>query len=190
MTGVARILALGGLLITLVGCQTFDVRTDWDPTTDFTPLQRFHWVEPPQIEGASPFADNSLLRKRVRSAIERALVERGFRAVQDPASADFQVTYSVVLEERLRVDGVSSSGGAYYPRRGGFGTIHRTADVRAYQESTLIVDLLDPGSGDLVWRGWGTGIVGTRDRDRDQARLEKGVRAILDEFPPTREGED
>jgi hypothetical protein len=62
--------------------------------------------------------------------------------------------------------------------------VYSTADVRTFQESTLVLDLLDPSSDDLVWRGWGIGIVGTRDRDRGQEKIEKGVRAILAEFPP------
>lgn len=35
-----------------------------------------------------------------------------------------------------------------------------------------------------MWRGWGTGMLTTRDRDRDPETLERGVRAILDAFPP------
>lgn len=146
---------------------------------------RFAWVEPPEVEGASPFADNTLLRKRVRFAIEAELAERGFQSTDEPGDADFLVTYSVILEERLKVDGYSASaGGAYGNHYGGFGSIHSTTSIRNYQESTLIIDFLDPGNDDLVWRGWGTGIVRTRDRNSRRDRLEKGVKAILDAFPP------
>jgi hypothetical protein len=101
--------------------------------------------------------------------------------------ADLVVTYSVILEERLRVDGVSTGvgyGTGYY--RGGYGYIHSNASVRNYQESTLILDLLDPKTEELRWRGWGTGIVGTRDRERHrrQERMDEGVKAILEKFPP------
>ena len=71
-----------------------------------------------------------------------------------------------------------------------WGSVYSTANVRNYQESTLILDLLRPADEALVWRGWGSGIVRTRDRDRGQALLEKGVRAILDEFPPEADGGD
>ena len=93
------------------------------------------------------------------------------------------MTYSVILDELLRVDGVSSSvGGGFGRGTAGFGSVYSTANVRAYQESTLIIDVLEPTTEALIWRGWGMGIVRTRDRDRNQ--LDEGVRAILDKFPP------
>ena len=53
----------------LAACQSFDVRTDWDDTVRFDAMKRFHFESPPEVEGANPFADNSILRKRVRAAI-------------------------------------------------------------------------------------------------------------------------
>jgi hypothetical protein len=180
------ILAVLGLIIGLVGCRTFNVRTDWDPGTSFDVFQRYLWVEPPKVEGASPFADNTLLRKRVRFSLEFELNQRGFQPTEERIDADFLVTYSVILDERLRVNGyfAGAGGGFHRGRYGGFGTIHSTARIRNYQESTLIIDFLDPNNDDLVWRGWGTGIVRTRDRNARHGRLEKGIRAILEKFPP------
>ena len=172
-------------ILGLSGCQTFDVRSDWDPEVSFPEFRRYHWIEPPEREDSSPFADNTLLRKRVRRAIEGVLEERGFFAVDQRDGAYFLVTYSVILEERLQVDSLGTTAGAglrsrYY----GFGSIHSTANIRRYQESTLIIDFLKPENDDLLWRGWGSGVVRTRDRDRGQERLEKGTRAILAKFPP------
>ena len=178
---------LGAILATLLaGCQTFDVRSDWDPTQPLETYERYFWLEPPKVEGADPFADNTLLRKRVRIAIEDELAERGFLAVSSKDEADFQVTYSVLLEERIRVDGYTTTTGAYgYPTYWvGIGTAYTSANVRNFQESTLIIDFLDPRNDDLVWRGWADGIVRTRDRDRGQERLLQGVEAVLAKFPP------
>ena len=41
-----------------------------------------------------------------------------------------------------------------------------------------------------MWRGWGTGMLGTRDRVRSPEVLEEGVRAILERFPPQPDAED
>lgn len=180
------LLALSGLAIGVVGCQSFNVRTDWDSSASFDAFQHYFWLEPPKAEDASPFADNTLLRKRVRFAIEDELAQRGFREVEAREDADFLVTYSVILEQRLQVDGYGLGAGAgtlgdrYY----GFGQAYSGANIRAYQESTLIIDFLDPDNEDLVWRGWGSGIVETRDRDRRRERLARGVEAILAVFPP------
>ena len=183
-------LAVSGLTIGLIGCQTFNVRTDWDPGISFTAMQEYYWLEPPEVEGANPFADNTLLRKRVRFAVEAELNKRGFRVTDGRSDAYFLVTYSVILEERFRVRGFSSTGGFhrnYHHGYHGFGHIYSSGFVRAYQESTLIIDFLDPNNDDLIWRGWGSGIVRTRDKKRAGNRLEKGVEAILRAFPPSEE---
>lgn len=182
------------LLLMVAGCRTYNVRTDWDPDIPFEQLQRYQWQEPPAREEASPFEDNTLLRKRVRFAIESALAERGYVSVDDVAEADFLVTYAVVLDERLRVDGVDSGFGGFggigigsRGRRGGLGYYGGgvgTTSIREYQESTLLIDFLNPEDEALLWRGWGTGIVQTRDRDRGQDRLKDGIGKILAEFPP------
>jgi hypothetical protein len=180
----AQLWMIFSLAIGLVGCQTFDVRTDWDAETSFDFFQQYFWIEPPEVEGANPFADNTLLRKRVRSAIEAELAKRGFRSTDTRGDANFLVTYSVILEERLRVDGYTSTGGVYRGRYAGFGQIYASSNIRNFQESTLIIDFLDSNNDDLLWRGWAVGIVRTRDRDWGRGRLQKGVAAILRAFPP------
>lgn len=178
-----RIVLVVGAVMLLAGCARFNVRSDWDASASFDNMQSFEWLEPPIFEGANPFADNSLMRKRVRLALENALAARGFRQVGAGQGADFIVTWAVTLEERLRVQdgiGVGVRGSYGY----GYGSIYSGPSVRDYQESTLVIDFLDPATRELIWRGWGTGIVGTRDRDRGDRKMAAGVKAILATFPP------
>ena len=175
-----------GALFGLLGCQTFDVRSDWDDTVAFESMKRFYFEDPRVVEGANPFADNTLLRKRVRGGIEHALVERGFDPAVARESADFIVTYGVQLEEELRVDAVTLGTGMGSWNRGyGYrGAASTTSRVNASQEATLIIDVFAPESGDLAWRGWGRGMLTTRDRNRSAERMHEGIRAILERFPP------
>jgi len=111
------------LLVGMAGCASIDVRSDWDSSVDFSGYQRFHWVEPPRHENADPFADNDLLRKRVRLAVFRALEERGYRPTSSAEEADFLVTWDITLEERLRVSGGQLGGyyaGYRHPFRSGY----------------------------------------------------------------------
>ncbi len=177
------------MLPALTACRTFNVRSDWDDSVSFSRYARYAFLEPKEVEGADPFADNDLLRKRIRSAIEANLKARGFEAVADPADADFVVTYGVVMDEKLRVTGggATAIGGYGYGYRRwpvGIGGLYGGGDVRDYQEATLLVDFLEPASRVLVWRGWGSGFIQTRDRDRTQSQFQAGVKAVLDAFPP------
>jgi len=168
------------------GCRSYGVRSDWDPMTSFDAMRSYHFEDPPEVEGANPFADNSLLRKRVRRAIELVLEERGFAVAESRESADFVVTYQVLLEDELRVNTVSSGSDFGFWRYRGMqtGAYSSAAQVRSVQEATLLVDMLSPESSELAWRGWGQGMLTTRDRDRTEERLLDGVRAILASFPP------
>lgn len=175
------------LLLGLSACRSIRVRSDWDESIAFDGLQRYAWLEPPVTAGADPFADNSLLRKRVRTEIEKNLTARGFASVENPADADFLVTYGVVLDEKLRVNGGMTTYGGYggYGRWPiGMGASVGAPDVRNYQDSTLIIDFLNPASKDLVWRGWASGLLQTRDRDTGPGRFEAGIKAVLDAYPP------
>ena len=188
-SGAAPIRVIVILMIALAiatGCRSYGVRSDWDPMTSFDAMRSYHFEDPPEVEGANPFADNSLLRKRVRHAIEWVLKERGFAVAESRVSADFVVTYQVLLEDELRVNTVTSGADVGFLRYRGArtGAFSSTAQVRSVQEATLVVDLLSPESSELAWRGWGDGMLTTRDRDRTEERLLDGVRAILAAFPP------
>lgn len=187
----SRLVLLSCLLLLLVlsACRTFNIRSDWDDSVSFAEYARYHFLEPPEVAGADPFADNDLLRKRIRGAVEANLRARGFEAVADPADADFIVTYGVVMDEKLRVTGggataIGGYGYGYGRWPVGVGGLYGGGDVRDYQEATLLVDFLEPTSRELVWRGWGSGFIQTRDRDRSQRQFQAGVKAVLDAFPP------
>ena len=178
------VVAMVSFSLMLVGCQTYNVQTDWDPSISFDGFERFIFVVPPEVKGGDPFVNNSLLRKRVRFAVESELAEQGYERTGSREEADFAVTYTVLVDERLRVDGVSSTGTGFHRRGTGLGHGYSMTNVRTFHESTLILDFLSPENDELLWRGWGTGIVRTRDRDRGDSKLTEGVTAILNHFPP------
>ena len=114
LPAVAAVLGL-----TVAGCSTLRVKTDYDPSVDFTRFNTYEWLKPPLKDGASekpvdeltdPFARNSLLDKRVRNAVERELAARGFQKTSD-GSGSFRVAYHVILKDKTRV---RSTPGAYY----------------------------------------------------------------------------
>ena len=178
---LAGALALG--LSVALGCASVRVSTDFDDKVDFTVLNRFAWVEPPELEGQHPFLDNALLRKRVREAVTGALRARGYEPSPSDA-ADFLVTFHVTIQERLRVHhspSISTGYGRYYGR-GHIGVHHGTSYAQQYQEGTLVIDLLGPGEDELWWRGWARDAVPTPDIARD--RIDLAVEKILERFPP------
>ncbi len=166
----ARLLVIAALTASCA----LTVRVDRDPGADLGSLRSWSWQEPPASPDANPFADNPLLRERVRSAVTRELGAQGRAEARDPSQADFAVTFHVVLEQRIYSDG-GWYGGGVDP---GWGWGH----YRSYslQEGTLVLDLLSPDGERLYWRGWVAGVVPTPDTDR--SRVDEAVRAILERF--------
>jgi len=180
-----------GSLAAVTGCAGLQVHTDYDSALDFSNFETFAWLEAPVLTTASdgvtdvevnPFAVNSMLDARVRAAVERELDREGYRPAPDGATPSFQLQYHVILKDKTRI---STTAGPYYGgywgagRYGGFAGSTQSFD---YQEGTLIIDLVDPETQRIAWRGWAVG--NNREGYYDEERVAKVVNAILSEFPP------
>ena len=76
-------------------------------------------------------------------------------------------------------------GGGYYGYgRGYYGTGmgYGYGGSSTYDEGTMIVDVIDPATQQIVWRGYGTSQ--SRDAWMDADRLHRSVTEILKKFPP------
>lgn len=185
-----RRLLLLALLGAAMACSNLAVKSDYDPGVDFSGYRTFDWLEPPvreeptadpAAEGADPFVQNSLLDGRVRRAVERELEARGYRRPEPGARPGFRLRYRMLLKDRMRI---TSSGGPYYaggpsPYVYGGGTYISSVP---YQEGTLVIDVIDAESAQIVWRGWAVGP--TDDRSYTEAEVGAVVKRILDRFPP------
>jgi hypothetical protein len=162
------------------------VRTDYDRAVNFEQYRSFAWVDAPERPYPDPFEDNTLLRKRVREAVQAEMVRRGFVSVP-VEEADLLVTFHVVVQDRVRSRG--PGGGFFFVDRhaghdGVGAVVGATNDVYSYKEGTLILDLIDPYLEQLVWRGWGRNAVPTTDIETN--RVDLAVTQILTRFPPGR----
>jgi hypothetical protein len=164
----------------LAACSGIRVNADFDPTTDWSALETYGWLSDARPPGDDPRLDDPLLDARIRRAVENALDGRGFRAA-GPETPDFWIAFHVGIERRVDVDRIYRSYGRVGWRGGGY------ADtvVREYEEGTLLIDVLRPGSGELLWRG--SAQARLREQPSPEAR-EKRVREVVEkilrQFPP------
>jgi len=127
----------------------------------------------------SPFTRNSLLDKRIRTAVNSRLSERGFQYVEGEAS-DFRLNYHVTFKDKLVGSGTDFGYVGYY-YRGSFSSGFDWS-VRQYQQGTIIIDVVDRAKDQLVWRGWVTSR--NRDGNFNEAEIDRAVNQILAHFPP------
>jgi len=176
----ARTLLVGLLLISLAACATVGARSDHDTGASFDQLQRFAWIPTEREQGqARAVWDNDLLARRVERAARQTLSERGYEET-DRESADFLVTYTT--DQRTRIQG--SSFGFGVGQRYGHGSIFmgQNLHVRDRDESVLIIDIIDPESEHLIWRGWASRDV--TSGEFPERALQRYVEGILKKFPP------
>jgi hypothetical protein len=152
------------------GCAAYSIKTDFDRSIDFSRYTTYKWMKTPS-DVLGPRSTQSLLDKRVKSAVNRELAMKGLQ--ESTGQAELLITYHAGV--RNKVD-VSTHRYGYR----GWGT---AVDVQQYSEGTLVLDLIDAERNQLIWRGWGTGAV-DRDPSQMESRVNKAVTEILAKFPP------
>lgn len=180
------------LSLAVAGCSTMEINYDYDPKANFAGLKTYDWLDEPQKATGDPRVDNNtILKGRIHTSVDTALAARGFRKVSsDP---DFLIAYHVSLDRRQSVQTLNSYYG-YGPGWGyGYGASYRPGYwagapetyVYEYEEGTLILDIVDPGSKALLWRGSAQDEVSFKSTpEKDQAQLDEAVNGMLEHFPP------
>ncbi len=175
-------------IIGLAGCTGLPVTTDYDTGRDFSSLKTYAWVTPKKPLMVDPLVDNDLMVGRIQRAVEAELTARGYVKADADQGADFFITYHVSAEDRINVTNFHSHYG-YYPCWGcyPFGINHRHANdihVRHYKQGTFMLDVIDPASEQLMWRGVaGKRLTSGTPQERDDY-VRSIIGAILAEFPP------
>ena len=125
----------------------------------------------------SPIVD-----RRIERAIERELVAGGFEKVSgDP---DFRVTFNTVTKTRTELNDFGPPPFRRYPDYGYGG---RYLDINQYEEGTFLINIIDAGSKQLVWRGGYVKRLGWSAPD--EAEVQEIVSSILANFPPAQSEE-
>jgi uncharacterized protein DUF4136 len=164
-------------------CSGVRVTTDYDPSADFSGVRSYAWFDERSGVQGDRADVTSLLDRRVRSAVDAELQRKGLARV-DKGAAKIVVTYHLGVETKLDVNTVNTGYG--YGRYGRFGGVGgTTTTVSEYQEGTLLIDMIDPSSKQLIWRGSGQARIRQSSTPEDrEKRINEAVKQILADFPP------
>lgn len=151
---------------------------DYRRNAEFGPYTTFAWEEGNDRPVGDPrFEDNPFFVERLHAAIERELGERGIRySESEPA---LLVHHHLSVRDRVEVYEADRERGYETPEYGP-GT-----QVIQYEEGTLLVDIADSETKEIVWRGWARGDIGPalEDAGEMEDRLTEAVSRMFDEFP-------
>ena len=155
-----------------------DVKVDFDKDANFSALKTFtikigtHW-------------NNPLSEKRVLAEIQQGLVEKGWTVTTDDAKADALVVLHGATEKQKSLNTFYSGGYGGYGWRGGWGGGMSTATttVDEYLVGTLVVDIFNAKSKQLVYRGIAQDELSDKP-EKNAKKLAKASDKLFKDFPP------
>jgi hypothetical protein len=168
------------LSLALLGaCRGYDLTYDYDVTATFSRYRTFDYYTSKKGTGGT----TTLMDKRVRAAVEKELQTRGF-AMETKGDPDFLVTYYPIVQNRkVRTNVRVGTGWGYRPFYGGVSTT--TSRVRHYKEGTIVIEIVDFKTNQLIWQGAAAGaLTGLNSPEDADEVVPKAVRDILAKFPP------
>ncbi len=178
--------AVFAAVIFFSGCSGVQVNQDYDPATDFKPLQAYRWAAEIQAATGDLRIDNPLRDSRIRAAVERLLQDKGYVKATE-AAPSFLVRYQYVLRRKIESDGAGGGIGfgiGSFGRHGGI-AIGTGSGVRENDEGSLTIDFVDAASEKLLWRGTGSQRFREYDDPQKTSRdINTLVEEILAQFPP------
>jgi Domain of unknown function (DUF4136) len=163
------------LALTLFICGTAlsqDVRYNVMPGADFSKYHTYKWVT---IEGGSH--PNQIVDAQIKQAVDAQLATKGLTKA-DSDNADLYVGYQVAVDQQKQWNAYGMGGGI---RWGGMATAtSSTIDV-----GTLVLDMYDPTTKQLVWSGNATKTLDPgSNQEKNQKNLDKAMQKLLKNFPP------
>ena len=199
--------------LVLAGCATLQVETDYDPEVSVTQLSTYDWVDQEAYTSGVPAVGSPLLKRHIRDAVEGKLGRMGYRKVTSD-TPDFRIAYSLITEEKSRVDasygyggyggpygysgsryrgsfGLSFYGGRYFrPYYGsyyGYPGAGYAGRVNEYLEGTLVLDITDVRTEQVIFRGWATKSLDSNPSPKQVRKyVTEAVDEILEDFPRAR----
>jgi hypothetical protein len=128
----------------------------------------------------APAATGTMLDARTESALEAALVEAAQRVglrLASPTEADLIMAYRLATAQY--VDPRLAAGQSW----GCWGRKAPDPAPRSYTEATLLVEMTERSSGEVVWRSRVQHALTEEDRLDPKALAQRAAEAVLGEWP-------
>jgi len=166
---VALVVAL--LLITAGTLAAQDVRYNFMPGTDFSKYHTYKWVS---IEGGAH--PNQIMDAEIKQSVDSQLASKGMTKT-DSDKADLYVGYQIAVDQQKQWNAWGTGRGF----GGGMGSAtSSTIDI-----GTLVLDMYDPGTKQLVWTGNATKTLDpSSNQEKNMKSLNKAMAKLLKNYPP------
>ena len=181
-----KLILLG--MLTVFGSIAFAQNTQ-QTTSDQVHGPTYNWIVPDMKTNQNPMYANSFSRHRVQTAFDIALANRGL--TRNTKNPDYLLQFHTYTQ-RVRKN-YMGGGGYGYPMMGfgrygwgmpygfGYGGYGGYPYSSTSTDGTLILDVVDTKTGDIIWQKAISGDVSNPNK-LDKA-INKGVKKLMKQFP-------
>lgn len=186
-------LLLAGFVLAIAACSP-RVAVD-SAKVDFNKYRTYDWMDSDVKGSQNPLYYNQIASQNVESVVNQALATKGLKQVT--GRPDLLVGYHFFVQERTRTvsNGSNFAGPLYGPYYGwgrwgyggwgpgwyGYNFGNPQYTQQPYEAGTVVVDMVDARTHQLVWRGSIQDAVNNPAKINDQ--LAREVQKIVEKFP-------
>lgn len=149
------------------------VKTDYDHNANFGQYKSYSWEK---VQTKDP-----LLVERIKDAVNAALAAKGWTQVDSGGDVSVVAMEITRNQQTLNTFYDGFGGGWRWRGFGGFG--EATTTTEPYQVGTVVVDLFDGKTKNLIWRGSASDTL-SNNAEKNTKNLDKGVQKMFAHFPP------
>jgi hypothetical protein len=150
-----------------------DVKTDYSHSVDFGNYHTYSWLK---VD-----AGNSLWQDRIQRDVDNELSAKGW--MQVPSGGDAAVSAFGSTHNQQTLQTFYDGFGGGWRWRGFGGPDLATTTVENTPVGTLVVDIFDARTKQLIWRGSAEKTLSGKPEKNDK-KLEDSVQSMFKHFPP------
>jgi hypothetical protein len=151
------------------------VKTDYDRSANFAQYKTYSWA---QVK-----TKDALDVDRIKAAVNAALAAKGWTQADSGGDVSIVAVEITQNQQTLNTFYDGMGGGFGWRRFGGGGFGEATTTTETYKVGTLVVDLFDAKTKQLLWRGTSSDTL-SNNSDKNIKNLDKGVDKMFKKFPP------
>lgn len=128
--------------------------------------------------------DKQQVLQHMQDTLKKVLLTKGFRWVEDPQLADFQVGFGVAMGTQMSDEQILAAAGLVP------GLSNQGVDLKKYDKGSVLISFFKPTGiagqpTEMVWRVLAQGFANIKDMDEVRARFDGLIEEMLLSLPAT-----
>ncbi|GAB2590748.1 DUF4136 domain-containing protein [Spirosoma areae] len=166
------------------------INVDYDHTVDFGQYKTFAFAPGKAMRQLGvKDNDSTFINKNIQETVTQILSKKGLSFANN--NADITITFIAGAKEKKEIENYIGSpqfgfgyGQQFYGAGGWWGPSWNNWWVNQYEQGTLILDIYDTKTNELVWRAYA---VSNITNFNEQKFVDREVNRALKRFPPRKE---